>query len=139
MTEEQWAKIPQHNEVIEEMQGEVMDEKEKFLSKLQPEMRVIVEQRLKKKEREKKENKETAKRLADITREMLEEDYIKLDDTSITVGELLVSKAMFNALSNPKTSFRDLNDAQKVVDNDVSDNRNGFTLILNTNGQDLGA
>ena len=139
MTEEELAKLPKTNDVIEQIQGDVMDEKERFLSSLPPEMRVIVEQRLKKKELERNEQTTKAKKLADLTREMLEGEYINLgDDTNLSVGELLISKVMYNALTSNKTSFRDLNDAQKVVDNDISENKNGFTLVLNYNGQDLG-
>ena len=139
MTEEELAKLPNTNDVIEQIQGDVMDEKERFLSSLPPEMRVIVEQRLKKKELERNEQTTKAKKLADLTKEMLEGEYINLgDDTNLSVGELLISKVMYNALTSNKTSFRDLNDAQKVVDNDISENKNGFTLVLNYNGQDLG-
>lgn len=139
MTEQEMAKLPKYDDVIEQYEGNVMDEKERFLSSLPKEMRVIVEKRLKKKEQEKSENKSKAKQLAEITKEMLEGDYIDLgDDTNLSVSELLISKVMYNALTSNKTSFKDLNDAQRVVDNNTSEGKNGFTLVLNYNGQDLG-
>lgn len=120
-------------------------EKEKFLSQIKsnsPELFPIIEARLKQKELQKENNKEKAKTLAEVTKELLEGDFIKLNDDDenfISINDLLVSRATANLISSKKTTFKDLNEAQKVIKNDTDDNRGGFTLILNTNGQDLGA
>lgn len=119
-------------------------EKEKFLSQIKsnsPELFPIIEARLKQKELQKENNKEKAKTLAEVTKELLEGDFIKLNDDDenfISINDLLVSRATANLISSKKTTFKDLNEAQKVIKNDTDDNRNGFTLVLNYHGQDLG-
>ncbi len=133
------------DEIEEEKKNnaEVLNEKDIYLAQLkknQPDVYKILETRIKQRELSKKEAKEKAKTLAEVTKELLESEFVKLDDgVDLTINDLLVAKATATLMSSDKTTFKDLNEAQKVIKNDTDDNRGGFTLILNTNGQDLGA
>ena len=119
--------------------GEVLTSKETFLERLQSkEKKRILESYLGKKEEDSKNNREHAKKIADIAREVSECDYVTFEDGSITVAEMLVATAYANELVNPKTNFASLNMVQKVIDNDTTNGQAGFTVNFITNGQDLG-
>lgn len=123
-----------------EAEAQLLTKKERFIQQLSPEMQPIVEHRLRQKEAWKNDKKERARSLAEVTKGLVEETFIKFDDdgTDLTINELLVSRATANLLNNEKVTFRDLNDMQKVIDNDTQKNVGGLTIVVNTNGQDLG-
>lgn len=111
--------------------------KSAFLEKIKNEtMKKVVEARINQLEKqEKKENRK--KELAEITKELMDSEYVNLGDTSLTIGDMVVATATANMVNNPRVGFKEINDAQKVIDNST-DNNNGVTIIVNTNGQDLG-
>jgi len=84
-----------------------------------------------------KEERERKSAISEITKELLATGVAKIDDdgTELTVGELLVAQAVVNAKQG-KVTFRDLNDLQKVTENNTNDNN--VTINFITNGQDLG-
>lgn len=76
--------------------------------------------------------------IADIVKQVGHQEYVTLDDgTSLTINDMLVASAYGNAIRNPKTNFRELNFAQKVINNDTED-ANSVTINFVSNGQDLG-
>lgn len=76
--------------------------------------------------------------IADIVRQVGHQEYVTLEDgTELTINDMLVASAYGNAIRNPKTNFRELNFAQKVINNDTEDN-NAVTINFVSNGQDLG-
>lgn len=122
-----------------EIRQEIMNDKERFLAKCNEQEKPIFKAILDKKEQELLQSKKTAKTIAETTREVMEQPFVKFDDdSSLTIQDMLVASATRNMLSNPKMSFREINDVQKVISNDVDTNKNGCTIIINTNGQDLG-
>lgn len=129
--------------IIQNGDAQIVNETEKFLAKIEktsPELLPFVKARLKQKELAKVNNKEKAKSLSEVTKELLEGEYVKLDeDLDFTISDLLVSRATANLVQNEKLTFKELNDAQKVISNDVAKDSGGFHLTIVTNGQDLGA
>lgn len=125
---------------FEEARTQVLTQKELFIEKLSPDIQPIVEHRLKQKERWKQDKKERSKSLAEVTKSLIEDTFVTFDDEGIdlTINELLVSRATANLMNNEKITFKDLNDVQKVIDNDTAKNVGGLTIVVNTNGQDLG-
>ena len=125
---------------FEEARTQVLTKKELFIEKLSPDIQPIVEHRLKQKERWKQDKKERSKSLAEVTKSLIEDTFVTFDDEGIdlTINELLVSRATANLMNNEKITFKDLNDVQKVIDNDTAKNVGGLTIVVNTNGQDLG-
>lgn len=123
-----------------EAEAQLLTEREAFIQKLPPDMQPIVEHRLKQKEKWKLDKKERSKSLAEVTRSLAEETFVEFDDDGVdlTINELLVAKATANLMNNDKVTFKDLNDMQKVIDNDVAKSVGGMTIVINTNGQDLG-
>lgn len=124
---------------------EIAKEREKYLNSLSEEERLITLSMWAKKAKESREaNKETKDRiksLAEIAKAVGESDYIMFDDESdnLTINEKCVAVAYGNMIRNPKTSFRDLNDLQKVVKDDTDDGKNnGIVVNFITNGQDMG-
>lgn len=83
-------------------------------------------------------DKDRAKRIADIAREVSECEYVNIDGTPLTIGEILVAQAYANEMNNPKANFVSLNAVQKVIDSDTDSGQVGFTVNFITNGQDLG-
>lgn len=114
------------------------DKKSKFLERIQNKaMKDILESRIN--QLEKRDKKETRKKeLAEITKEIMDSEYVNLGETSLTIGDMIVATATANLVNNPRTGFKEINDAQKVIDNSTDNNSNGVTIIVNTNGQDLG-
>lgn len=84
-----------------------------------------------------KEERQKKSAISEITKDLLSTGVAKIDDdgTELTVGELLVAQAVVNAKQG-KVTFRDLNDLQKVTENNTNDNN--VTINFITNGQDLG-
>lgn len=84
-----------------------------------------------------KDKRNEKRAIAEITKDLLSTGVAKIDDegTELTVAELLVSQAIVNARQS-KITFRDLNDLEKVTDNNTNDNN--VTINFITNGQDLG-
>lgn len=118
---------------------QILNKKEAFLAKCTEDERAIFEAILRKKELEKNNSKKKAKELAEITKEFMSADLVCIDDdSSITVGEMLISRAAINGMRSPKFAFKDVNDVQKVIDNDTNQGSGGLTVIINNNGQDLG-
>lgn len=88
--------------------------------------------------KQRKDNKEKALDIAELVREVGRQEYVTLEDgTELTINDILVATAYGNALRNKRTSFRELNDAQKVINNDTQEN-NAVTINFVSNGQDLG-
>lgn len=112
--------------------------KSKFLERIESKaMKDILEARISQLEKmDKKENRK--KELAEITKEIMDSEYVNLGTTSLTIGDMIVATAAANLVNNPRTGFKEINDAQKVIDNSTDNNSNGVTIIVNTNGQDLG-
>lgn len=112
-------------------------EKEAFLERVKNKtMKEVLDARLK--ELEKRESKENRKKdLADITKELLDSEYVNVGGTSLTIGDMIIATATANMVNNPRIGFKEVNEAQKVISNST-DNNNGVTIIVNTNGQDLG-
>ena len=124
---------------------DIAKEREKYLNSLSEEERLITLSMWSKKAKESreanKEAKERIKSLAEIAKAVGESDYIMFDDESdnLTINEKCVAVAYGNMIRNPKTSFRDLNDLQKVIKDDTDDGKNnGIVVNFITNGQDLG-
>lgn len=119
------------------MEKEV-DKKSTFLEKIKSEnMKKVVGARIT--QLEKKDKKEKRKSdLAEITKDLLDSEYVDLGDTSLTIGDMLVATATANMIENPRTGFKEINDAQKVIDGNINADAGKFTVIINTNGQDLG-
>ena len=122
---------------------EIAKQKQAFLAECPNDMKPILTAMLNKKERElennKKETKEKAKEIAAMTKELMTTEYVHFDDgTSLTVAEMALAVATRNTLSNPKSTFKDVNDIQKVIDNDISQGSGGLVVVINNNGQDLG-
>ena len=85
------------------------------------------------------EKKQKSKNIAEATKELLEQDFVKFEDeSSLTIQDMLLAKATRNMLLNPKTTFKDINEIQKVIDNDITSGGTGLTVVINTHGQDLG-
>ena len=126
------------------MNKELYKQREEYLSKLSEEERLITLSLWNEKRKESlkanKEKKERINSLAEIAKQVGESDYIVFDDgDNLSINEKCVAVAYGNLIRNPKTSFRDLNDLQKVVKDDTDDgNKNGIVVNFITNGQDLG-
>lgn len=122
------------------------EKREEYLSKLSEEERRITLSLWNEKRKEamkaNKEKKERVATLAEIAKQIGESDYVMFDDESdvnLTINEKCVAVAYGNMIRNPKTSFRDLNDLQKVVKDETDEgNKNGIVVNFITNGQDLG-
>lgn len=119
------------------MEDNEIKRKETFLEKIQDEKtKAIIGARveqLKNRETDKKRSKE----LSQIMKETLECDVVDVGGESLTIGDMLAITAIRNSIDNPRTTFKDLNDAQKVVDNATEQNT-GMQVVVITNGQDLG-
>lgn len=126
------------------MNKELYKQREEYLSNLSEEERLITLSLWNEKRKESlkanKEKKERINSLAEIAKQVGESDYIVFDDgDNLSINEKCVAVAYGNLIRNPKTSFRDLNDLQKVVKDDTDDgNKNGIVVNFITNGQDLG-
>lgn len=112
-------------------------EKKAFLEKVKDKkMKDVLEARLSDLEKRDK-NEKRKKDLADITKELMDSEYVNVGGTSLTIGDMIVATATANMVNNPRVGFKEVNEAQKVISNST-DNNNGVTIIVNTNGQDLG-
>lgn len=126
------------------MNKDIYKQREEYLSKLSEEERLITLSLWNEKRKESikanKEKKERINSLAEIAKQVGESDYIVFDDgDNLSINEKCVAVAYGNLIRNPKTSFRDLNDLQKVVKDDTDDgNKSGIVVNFITNGQDLG-
>lgn len=121
-----------------EIKQEIMNDKEAFLSKVPKSERPIYEAILNKKIKQLEKNNKVAS-IAELTKELMETEMIKFDDdSSLTFADMHLAVAIRNNLSSNKLGFKEINDIQKVISNDVDTNKNGCTIIINTNGQDLG-
>jgi hypothetical protein len=118
--------------------------REEYLSKLTEEERAITLALWAEKSRQARvENKEARERvnsLAEIVKNLGENAYVTLDDGSdISINEKCAAVAYANMIRNPRTSFKDLNDLQKVIKDDTDDGKtSGIVVNFITNGQDLG-
>lgn len=118
------------------MSTEILTRGETFLERIEnKEKKRILEVYLNKKKNEKSDS---AKRIADIAREVSECEYVNIDGTPLTIGEILVAQAYANEMNNPRANFVSLNAVQKVIDSDTDTGQVGFTVKFITNGQDLG-
>lgn len=128
------------------MNKDISKRREEYLSKLSEEERLITlslwNEKRKESLRANKEKREKISSLAEIAKQIGESEYVMFDDedgVNLTINEKCVAVAYGNMIRNPKTSFRDLNDLQKVVKDDTDDgNKNGIVVNFITNGQDLG-
>ena len=128
------------------MNKDISKRREEYLSKLSEEERLITLSLWNEKRKESlkanKEKREKIASLAEIAKQIGESEYVMFDDedgVNLTINEKCVAVAYGNMIRNPKTSFRDLNDLQKVVKDDTDDgNKNGIVVNFITNGQDLG-
>ena len=124
--------------------SDIKRKREEYLSKLTEEERAITLALWAEKSRQTRaENKEARERvnsLADIVKSLGENAYVTLDDGSdITINEKCAAVAYANMIRNPRTSFKDLNDLQKVIKDDTDDGKtSGIVVNFITNGQDLG-
>ena len=124
--------------------NDIKRKREEYLSKLTEEERAITlalwAEKAKKTRAENKEVKERVNSLAEIVKNLGENAYVTLDDGSdITINEKCAAVAYANMIRNPRTSFKDLNDLQKVVKDDTDDGKtSGIVVNFITNGQDLG-
>lgn len=122
----------------------IQNARKEYLDKLTPEERQITlalwKQKAQEARTEKKEMNDKIQSLADITRKLGEAEYLVFDDDepSQTINEKCVAVAYANFIRNPKSSFKDINDMQKVIKDDTEDNKTAVTVNFITNGQDLG-
>jgi hypothetical protein len=122
----------------------IANARNEYLSKLSEEERAITIARWKQKQREgiekAKENREKVRTLAEITKALGEANYVEFDEDGdgISINEKCVSVAFANMIRNPKSSFKDINEMQKVIANDTDDGRGSLVVNFITNGQDLG-
>lgn len=123
-----------------EIRQEILNQKERFLQKCSADEKPIFEAILDKKAKDLlNEKKQKSKNIAEATKELLEQDFVKFEDeSSLTIQDMLLAKATRNMLLNPKTTFKDINEIQKVIDNDITSGGTGLTVVINTHGQDLG-
>lgn len=129
------------NSLVETQGCEILTKRETFLEKLNnKEKKKILASYLNEKTQNVANGKENAKKIADIVKAIGDCDYITFDDenVSLTIAEMMIANVYANEINNPKASFASLNMAQKVIDNDISNNVGGFTVNFITNGQDLG-
>ena len=118
--------------------------KENYLNSLTEEERKITIARWKQKQREgvekAKEKRDKVATLAELTKALGEANYVEFDDDGdgITINEKCISVAYANMIRNPKSSFKDINEMQKVIANDTDDGRGQLVVNFITNGQDLG-
>lgn len=126
------------------MNRDISKSREEYLGKLTEEERAITlalwAEKSKQAKAENKEARERVNSLAEIVKSLGENAYVTLDDGSdISINEKCAAVAYANMIRNPKTSFKDLNDLQKVVKDDTDDGKNtGIVVNFITNGQDLG-
>ena len=125
-------------------QVDIKKAREEYLAKMTPEERRVTLALWREKARQsremKKESKEELKSLAELTRNLGNCEYVTFDDDepSQTINEKCVAVAYANFIRNPKSSFKDINDMQKVIKDDTDDNKTAVTVNFITNGQDLG-
>ena len=126
------------------MNRDISKSREEYLNRLSEEERAITLALWAEKSRqarvESKEAKDRVSSLAEIVKSLGENAYVTLDDGSdISINEKCAAVAYANMIRNPKTSFKDLNDLQKVVKDDTDDGKSaGIVVNFITNGQDLG-
>ena len=124
--------------------SDIKRKREEYLSKLTDEERAITlalwAEKARQTRAENKEARERVSSLADIVKSLGENAYVTLDDGSdITINEKCAAVAYANMIRNPRTSFKDLNDLQKVIKDDTDDGKtSGIVVNFITNGQDLG-
>ncbi len=124
--------------------SDIKRKREEYLSKLTEEERAITlalwAEKARQTRAENKEARERVNSLADIVKSLGENAYVTLDDGSdITINEKCAAVAYANMIRNPRTSFKDLNDLQKVIKDDTDDGKtSGIVVNFITNGQDLG-
>lgn len=128
-------------EVLDVKETKMVEAKEAKLAFLETistkEEQLILSQTLKRKEKIAKEGKQSSKGISNITKEMLQSDYVRFDDeTSITFEEMLVSKTLADMMMKENKTAKDLGEIQKVVEGNTSDI--GVKIVFETNGQDLG-
>ena len=125
-------------EIVDSKEQEVARKKKSFLESItSPEEQMILEGTIKRKELIAKEGKKKAKGIANITREMMEADYVKIDDDiGVTYEEMLGAKMLANMMRKQDLTPKDLSDLQKVSDGNTADV--GIKIVFETNGQDLG-
>lgn len=116
---------------------EVLDREETFIeriSKDNPQYRKILDSIVESKKRSKSNKKE----IAEIVKEVLSSDAVKIDEeNSVTYGEMMVAAAISNTMSNSELGFRDLKDVQSVI-GESAENDKAVVINVITNGQDLG-
>lgn len=115
-----------------------------YLNSLSDEERAITIARWRQRQKEGRaksnENKAKVQSLAEITKALGEADYVEFDDDSqnISINEKCVSVAYANMIRNPKTTFKEINEVQKVINNDTDDGKGALVVNFITQGQDLG-
>lgn len=116
---------------------EVLDREETFIeriSKDNPQYRKILDSIVE----SKKGSKSKKKEIAEIVKEVLSSDAVKIDEeNSVTYGEMMVAAAISNTMSNSELGFRDLKDVQNVI-GESAENDKAVVINVITNGQDLG-
>ena len=114
------------------------NKKESFLERIKNDtFKRVLDSRIEQlNKRDKKENRK--KELGEITKEIMESEYVEVGGTSLTIGDMIVATATANMIENPRTGFKEINDAQKVIEGNTDADAGKFTVIINTNGQDLG-
>lgn len=115
---------------------EILTSDESFvemISKNSPEMKKMIDNIVSQKD----STKESKKGIAEITKEILFSEAVRLDDKEVTFGELMTVQAVANTMKKSDLGFKDLADMQKVIGENVEKD-SGVVINLITNGQDLG-
>lgn len=99
-------------------------------------MRTVLDSRITQLEKQDKKTQKK-KELAEITKELMDSEYVDVGGVSLTIGDMMIATATANMINNPRIGFKEINDAQKVIEGNTN-NMNGVTIVVNTNGQDLG-
>lgn len=111
---------------------------EKYLSSLDNERRKIEEEILltrKSKSQLKNDAKSKALEISDVVKEIMELPYFEDGEGGeITYRDKVIATAVINSINNPKLNFSDLNQLQKVVKDETTEN----TININiSNGDDF--
>ena len=126
------------------MRKDLYKKREEYLSKLSEEQRAITIANWNKKALEKRQENKGIKKENDIVssrlQSLLESDLVVFDDEeeNETVLDRVLTTAVANLITNPKTSMRDVLEMQKVVTSDTEESNSGTQIVIVTNGQDLG-
>ncbi len=121
-----------------EKEAEIAEKKKSFLETIaDSEEQKILAETLKRKEKIQAEGKKASVGIANLTKEMLQSEYVNIDgDVGLTFEEVLVARTLGDMMRKQNKSGKDLSDIQKVVEGNTSDV--GVRIVFETNGQDLG-